>query len=96
MMKKVLLLGCECGRLLEKVFVSDIAVFVLKRDVKLHLTNYRNLLEEVKSEVGKTGCGVMRKSLCGNDTVPISVCRGRGMRCADNQRHTRSLYTSDG
>ena len=27
----------------QNVFVSDIAIFVLKRDVKLQLTNYQNV-----------------------------------------------------
>jgi len=36
-------------------------------------------IEKSKLKLGKTSYGAVRKDAGGNDTVPSSVCRGRGM-----------------
>ena len=41
-----------------------------------------NILES-ESKVGKTCNGALRENPDGNDTVPISMWRGEGMRCTE-------------
>jgi len=63
-----MLLNCNCAKL-----ISDIAIFVLKSDVKLQLTNCAKLanFEHFKTRSGAVFCGHSAYVYHTADTVPL-------------------------